>query len=51
MQGKEKFVFEGETPAVIETQWETTEMRLDYSLGMYCVVHTCCGESCLSELC
>jgi len=51
MQGKEKFVFESETLAVIETEWEATKMRLDGSLAMYCVLHTRCGDSRLSELC
>ena len=51
MQGKEKFVFESETLAVIETEWEATKMRLDSRLGMYCALHTCCGERRLSELC
>ena len=47
-QSKEKFVFESETLAVIETEWEATKMKLECSLGMYCVVHTCCRDSRLS---
>jgi hypothetical protein len=45
------FVFEIETVSVIETEWEATKMRMGCSLGMYCVVRTCCGDSRLSELC
>jgi len=51
MQGKEKFVFESEVLAVIETEWEPNKKRLDGRLGMYCVLHIYCGESRLSELC
>jgi len=34
----------------METETEATKMMLGCSLGMYCVVHTCCGDSCVSEL-